>query len=200
MHIGKIFNQGFASRAAGLVVAIGLSIGFTTGYSDPAVSQTALLPVKIGYYASSASSVPIYVADAKALFAKNGLKADLVLLASGSAAGTALLADGIDIALLGIEEMGPMSARGEPVRAILGNWAIVGEAVMGRSDVSWPHAKDGYPAVMQDIKGKTIGITGPNSLTDYVIKSLLVGANYQTTDVNIVAIGGPGNALAAFAA
>ena len=156
------------------------------------------LTVKLGYYASSASSIPTYVAAAKGIFAKHGLNVELVLFASGSAAGTALLANGIDAAPLGIEEIAPMTARGEPVKAILGNWAIVGESIMGRADLSWPRAKAGYPAVMQDLKGKTIGITGPNSLTDYTLKNLLAGAGMLPSDVNSVAVGGPANALAAF--
>lgn len=163
-------------------------------------AQAQQLPVKMAYYASSASSIPMYVAQAKGIFAKHGIAMEMVLFASGSAAGTALLADGVDIAPLGIEEMAPMSARGEPVKAILGNWSIIGLSVMGRSDVNWPSLKQGYPAVMQDLKGKTIGITGPNSLTDYALKTLLVGAGLKVSDVNIVAIGGPANALAAFSA
>ena len=163
-------------------------------------AQGGALPVRIAYYASSSSSIPIYVAQAKGFFAQHGIAAELVQFASGSAAGTALLAGAVDIAPLGVEEMAPMSARGESVKAILGNWAVVGTSIMARSDEDWPSQKQGYPAVMHDLKGKTIGITGPNSLSDYALRSLLADTGMKASDINIVPVGGAATALAAFTA
>ncbi len=63
-----------------------------------------------------------------------------------------------------------------------------------RNDLSLPHLNDGYPAVMQDLKGLRIGVTARGAATEIMTRALLGGAGLDPDSVTYVAVGSPATA------
>ena len=72
-------------------------------------------------------------------------------------------------------------------------------AVSVRNDVALPHRKDGYPAMMQDFKGKKIGVAARGTSSEKYFNKMLGEVGLKPEDVTYVAIGNPVTGYAALA-
>lgn len=70
---------------------------------------------------------------------------------------------------------------------------------MASASLETPNASKGYPAVMQDFKGKRIGVTARGSGAEFQLVEMLKGAGMKAEDVTIVAVGAPNTAFPAIA-
>ena len=71
--------------------------------------------------------------------------------------------------------------------------------LMAGAALDTPNAAKGYPAVMQDFKGRKIGVTARGSAAEFQLVDLLKGAGLKSDDVTIVAVGAPNTAFPAIA-
>jgi NitT/TauT family transport system substrate-binding protein len=82
------------------------------------------------------------------------------------------------------------ASKGAPIKIIGCNWAIQQMTFWGTAKIT----------SLQDLKGKTIGISSPGSAPDLFMRAALVSAGVQPGSVTFVAAGGPADLLHAIAA
>lgn len=159
-----------------------------SGGTTPAAGDVTT--VRMTSFAGSFASLSVYVANRKGYFTAHGIKPDLVTVTSGSAAAQAMLSGSADMANMAIFEVLTADSKGEDVKYIVGAaTSTLGEFVV-RSDIALPHEKDGYPGVIQDLKGKKIAVSAKGSATYYGLTYTLQQAGLDPDkDVQIV-VGG----------
>lgn len=89
----------FRHRGKGFLVMLSCLMFFLLG----ACQQEKLTEVRVGEVTRSIFYAPLYVAIEEGFFEEEGLKVDLRTIAGGDKTMTALLSDGIDVALVGSE-------------------------------------------------------------------------------------------------
>lgn len=141
----------------------------------------------------------VRVANANGLCEKQGLKCELRTIPQAPLGLQTMLAGDIDVAYGPPEVLIQAMNKGADLK-VLGNGAR--EPVfflMASSALDTPNAAKGYPAVMQDFKGKKVGVTARGSAAEFQLVSMLKDAGMKAEDVTIVAVGAPNTAFPAIA-
>lgn len=160
---------------------------------SPSWSQT---PLRIQDYPGLGNFL-VRVANANGLCEKHGVKCELRTIPQAPLGMQTLLSGDIDIAFPPPEVMIQAVNKGAELK-VLGSGAR--EPVfflMAGAGLETPNAAKGYPAVMQDFKGKKIGVTARGSGAEFQLVELLKGAGMKVDDVTIVAVGAPNTAFPA---
>lgn len=189
----------FRRRAVPLAaVAIAASVAFAGCSSSSSSSAGATstggsaAPVKVSItsFTGSFASLSVYVADKKGFFTAHGIDPDFINVSSGSAAMQAMLSGSANMANVAIFESLTAASQGESVKYIVGAaTGAFGELVIG-SNVKLPHESEGFPAVLQDLKGMKIGVSSKGSATYYALVYALEEAGLNPSkDVSIVPAG-----------
>ncbi len=189
-----------ARRRAAVAVAAVLAVGITlAGCSSSSPSPTAsssgktasaAQKVSITSFTGSFASLSVYVANRKGFFTAHGIDPSFVNVSSGSAAMQAMLSGSADMANVAIFEALTAVSKGEGVKYVVGAaTGAIGELVVGKN-VKLPHESDGFPAVLQDLKGMKIGVSSKGSATYYALTYALQQAGLNPEkDVTIVPAG-----------
>jgi NitT/TauT family transport system substrate-binding protein len=154
-------------------------------------------PAKVGFYPGSLVSFPAFVAQEQGFFKANGLDVSLVPIPDGPAMTAAVVSDSIQFGNNAHDNLTAAVSKGLPVKAIVGNTVALPYALIVRSDKPLPHRKDGYPNVMEDLKGSNVGIVARGVSTHYLTERLITGAGMKSSDVTYLAVGLPASARAA---
>jgi NitT/TauT family transport system substrate-binding protein len=139
----------------------------------------------------------VRVANANGLCEKHGVKCELRTIPQAPLGMQTLLAGDIDVAFAPPEVLIQAVNKGADVK-VLGSGAR--EPVfflMAGAQLDTPSAGKGYPAIMQDFKGKKIGVTARGSGAEFQLVEMLKGAGMKADDVTIVAVGAPNTAFPA---
>jgi NitT/TauT family transport system substrate-binding protein len=177
--------------ATAALVALTAACG---GSPAPAASASGSgsgpVPVTMTSFNGSFASLSVYVANRKGFFAQHGIAPNFVTVTSGSAAMQAMLSGSAEMANVAIFEALTAAAKGEDVKYLVGAaTGSFGELVVGKN-VQLAHESAGYPAVIQDLKGKKIGVSSKGSATYYGLAYVLQQAGLNPdTDVTIVPAG-----------
>jgi NitT/TauT family transport system substrate-binding protein len=174
-----------------------LSSSLATVLVCAASAHAADAPVKVGFYPGSMVSFPAYVAQEQGFFKKKGLDVSLVPIPDGSAMTAAIVSGSLDFGMNAQDNLAAAVSKGLPVRAVVGNTVALPYALIVRSDKPLPHLKDGYPKVMEDLKGANVGIVARGVSTHYLTERLVTGAGLKSSDVTYLAVGLPASARAA---
>jgi ABC-type nitrate/sulfonate/bicarbonate transport system substrate-binding protein len=158
------------------------------------------MAVSITQFATSFASLPEYVANRKGFFSDNGLKATMVQVANGTAASQAVLSGSADMSTNSIYEILAAHQKGQPLQYIAGGVAGGFGEIVTAPGQTLPHAKEGFPGVVQDLKGKRVGVSSIGAGTYYELTFLLDKAGMTPSDVTIVAAGALPAQLAALQA
>lgn len=130
------------------------------------------------------------VAVDKGYCAKNGIQCTLTTIPAAPLGVQTLMAGGIEVALPPSEVAIQSVARGADLKIVGGMFnaspfmLIVGPGLLASAD-------KGYPAIMQDLKGKKIGVTSRGAGPEFQVKTLLRQAGLKEDDVTFVAVGSP---------
>ena len=147
----------------------------------PRVSGAADLEgVNVGFGSISGNQAPLWLAKERRLFEKQGLEVELVYIPGGPRALMALL--GGSIQFLNYSAIPTMTA------ALRGAEAVILGSSINRPDHSLI-VKPGIRSV-QDLRGKTIGLSSLGSLTDILLTGALRLNGLSEREVKIVAVGG----------
>jgi NitT/TauT family transport system substrate-binding protein len=147
-------------------------------------------PVKLALPVSSLESMPIYVAQEKGFFKKHGVEVDVITSRGGGEAMKAYIAGEVNIVATGFPEVGLMRARGVDVALFFAQMSRTPFALIGRKDL-------GLKSVA-DLKGKTVAVTSPGSLTANLARYFVKQAGLDPDkDVSLVSVGGGGEILGA---
>ncbi len=137
------------------------------------------------------------IAIAQKFCEKNGIKCEARTIPAAPLGLQTLLAGDIDVSFGPPEVVVQAANRGAEL-SIVGNGArgSIFFLVAG-NHVETPNAAKRYPGVMQDLKGKKVGVTSRGSAAEFQLIDLLKGAGLNATDVTLVAVGAPNTALPA---
>lgn len=157
-------------------------------------------PIRVMVYNGAYTSLPVQIAKDLGFYRKYNLEAELVVVNSGPAGVAALLGGSLDFIEPPTDQIIENVVKGTDLRIVVGNEVKNFYKVIVANSVQLPHGKEGYPAVMQDLKGLRIGVNALGATTHLMSNALFKGANIDPTSVNYVADGSSNTALAAWQA
>jgi len=138
-----------------------------------------LEPLNVSYASVTGSRIPLWIAKDAGLFEKYGLHVNLVVIAAGNAAIGALA--GGDVEILGAPGTTTVvsAAKGLP-------FVIIG--TFGPAD--WKLAAHPSIRSIQELRGKTVGISRPGTTIEFATKRALIKLGFTPgKDINILATG-----------
>lgn len=140
-----------------------------------------LMRVMLGYCAISPESMAVWVADERGFFRKYGLDAVLVFLAGNAPVGQAMMAGEVHLAICGASGVIASAAHG-------GDLVFVAGLVNHLNFKLWTRAASPITRV-QDLKGKTVGISSLGSTTHVLGRLILEEHNLSPREVTFRALG-----------
>jgi NitT/TauT family transport system substrate-binding protein len=139
----------------------------------------------------------IRVAISKGYCEKYGIKCELQVIPSGPLGAQALVAKTIEAGFLNADNIAPAILRGAKMKMVVGGASSnTANAIVGLH-VDAPNAGKPFPAFMQDMKGKKIGVPARGSSMEGTARWMLTKAGISPDDVTFVAVGAPNTAYGA---
>ncbi len=146
--------------------------------------------VKIALPVASLESLPIYIAQTNGLFKKHNVDVDVITSRGGGEAMKAYISGDVQIVATGFPEVGLMRAHNVDVELFFAQTSRVPFAMIGRKDLDLKS--------VADLKGKTIAVTSPGTLTANLARYFVKEAGLDPDkDVSLVSVGGGGEILGA---
>jgi len=173
-----------------------LAAVFALAHASPAMAQGKGETVKFQDYPGIGNML-VRVAISKGYCDKYGIKCVAQSIPSGPLGAQAMLAKSIDSALIPAEIMVGAINKGAKMKMVVGGAVSNVSALIGGNHVPQPNADKGWPAFMQDLKGRKIGVTARGSLMETTTTWMLLKAGMKAEDVTFVAVGGPNTAYGA---
>lgn len=165
----------------GMLIAAGVA---------PAAAQGKGETVRFHSYGPGTNML-IDVAMAKGYCEKHGIVCQTQVIANGPLGAQALIAKNIEVGYFPVEVLVNAALKGAALKAIVaGATRNSFELVVGK-DLATPNADKGYPAFMQDLKGKKIGVTARGSGAEIQFRFLAQKAGISPDDFTYVAVGAP---------
>jgi NitT/TauT family transport system substrate-binding protein len=153
--------------------------------------------VKIQEWPGDIYNLVPWIADSEGLFRKHCLDVKFVPLVGGPPAISALVSGALDFVNQAPDvNMRPRS-KGVDVRMTSNMYAGHWSALMAGNQTVFPHVKDGYPALMQDLVGKKIGVTVLGGSTEAYMRSAFEETGLSGSSATYVAVGGLATAVPA---
>lgn len=147
--------------------------------------------VGIQNYASTTGNMHAIIAKEKGFCEKYNFKCEIKILNSTSLGLQALVGKSIDFTHSSADLVGAAVVAGAEV-------VIVGTAIPAnvlsisvRKDVPMPSRDKSYPAIMNDFRGKRIGVAARGSSNEKYFNAMLKDAGLKPEDVTYVAVGAP---------
>lgn len=137
------------------------------------------------------------VAVANKYCEKYGIRCELTSVNTAPIAMQTLLSGGFEVAYVPPEVAIQAAAKGAQLKAIGGGHILPPFFLIARDDLELPELAKGYPAVMQDFRGKKIGVSGRGAGPEFYLVELLKGAGMTRDDISIIVVGQPPTAYAA---
>ena len=175
---------------------ISLIAVLTLAFAGPVAGQGKGESVKFQDYPGIGNML-VRVAISKGYCDKYGIKCAVQPIPSGPLGAQAMLAKSIDSALIPAEIMVGAINKGAKMKMVTGGAVSNVAALIGGNHVPQPNAGKAWPAFMQDLKGRKIGVTARGSLMETATTWMLLKAGMNAEDVTFVAVGGPNTAYGA---
>ncbi|MGE3620630.1 MAG: ABC transporter substrate-binding protein [Acidimicrobiia bacterium] len=143
--------------------------------------------------------LPVFVADSEGFFEENGIELTITEVPGGPAAATALLAGDADVMINAPDSVLLAHEQGQPLK-IIGALTVRGvNTILVQEDFPTPNLAAGYPEVMKDLEGSTVGVTQLGSAAENFFRLLATDAGMDPdADFTFVAVGLANTALPAF--
>lgn len=142
----------------------------------------------------------VRVARSKGWCTSAGIACELKQIPAAPLGLQALIGNSIDVSLTPVEVVASATLRGAKLRTVAGSAVSNIFQIDAASALQLPNEAKGYPAVMQDFKGRKIGVVARGSATESFFSWLMQQAGHQAGDVTYVAVGAPNTAFAALRA
>lgn len=143
----------------------------------------------MAYATQTATSLPIFIARDAGMFKSRGINADITYSRDGATAIAALVGGDMQFIVVGDPNLSNAVLQGADVEWLAWPAHIVQIAVVGQAGIK----------SLSDLKGKSVGVTSAGSTTDLFVQALLRKNGLEPKrDVNVVAVGGSAEAMAAF--
>jgi NitT/TauT family transport system substrate-binding protein len=155
------------------------------GIPAPARAQSASGSLTLALTGRTASAWPTYIATELGLFTTAGVNVDVVV-AGSSASGTQQLAAGsADVADVSATQIVQAIAGGAPIKAVFDRTRSAPYYLFGKKGVT----------SLQQLKGKTMIIGGPNDITRIFTDTIMRNAGLDPDSVAYVYAGGAANGM-----
>lgn len=174
------FGRAFLFVAAVIVTAVSFGAPAARAQSVP----TSLTIVQT---TRSVQDWPLDVADKMGFFAANGLKIDVVVAGSSAAVAQQLAAGSAEIGTVSTTQVVEAILGGAPLVQVLKNVVTTPYTVVGRKGIT----------SIEQLRGKTIMIGGPNDITRPFIDKLLAAHGLKPGDYTYTYAGAPATRYAA---
>lgn len=185
-----------AVRSMGAVLA---ALAVMAGLA-PAASPAADLPVLRFQDYPGHGNLLIRVARSKGWCQAAGIQCELKPIPAAPLGLQALIGGSIDVAQAPIEVVAAAVQRGSKLRTVVGSAVSNIFQVDVAMALPMPNLAKGYPALMQDLKGRKVGVVARGSATESYFAFLLQNAGLKADDVTYLAVGAPNTAFAALRA
>jgi len=195
-QVGIKLGTGRSPRAMWLVwfaaigsVVLTVSCGKSAGVTSKNGVETP--HINIGLISTTATYLPLYVAQDEGFFANEGLQVDLLSFRGGSDLIKALVAGSIDVGVVSLAEVSAGIDAGQPLKAFYGGFNVPAFSWYAVASVK----------TIAGAKGKRFGVTQFGSSTDFLTRYALVANGLDPEkDVQIVQGGDSPTRLAAMKA
>jgi len=149
--------------------------------------------VRLGLPVDSFDFLPIYIAQERGFFTEEKVDAEVTVLRGGGGLIQALVAGEIDLGMAGVMELSLLRDKGVDVRLVMTTMDVPAFSVVARRELNWKR--------MADLKGGSLGVTSPGSLT-YALATYFVTQAGLTPqrDVTLLFLGGGGEMIGALKA
>lgn len=155
----------------------------------PIHAQPAQEKITIGLLPALMINLPVWVGQEKGYFEEKNLTLDMQTIAGGGAQILAALVGGsVDLSYASIQQIALSQANGQALQMVVGNHTKLPYALVVQNDGP-PAPNTRYPQVMQDLRGKRIGISSLGSDSHLKLLALLRGAGMTDKDVTIMQAG-----------
>jgi ABC-type nitrate/sulfonate/bicarbonate transport system substrate-binding protein len=182
----------------------GLTLVLSTVFLNVSGTSTAraatcanMMDAKIQEWTGDIINLVPWVAQDQGIFSKHCVNVTFVPLVSGPGSYAAMVSGTIAFANGAMDGIMRSRVQGVDLRMIGNMYAAQWSALVGRNGLDLPHAKDGYPDIMQDLVGKKIGVTVLGGTTEAYVRSSFEGAGLSASSATFVAVGGVGTAVPA---
>lgn len=175
-----------------------LAAAATAAFVAPASAEDTRIRVMV--YQGAYTSITPHVARDLGIYKKYGLDAELVTAASGPAGVAAMLGGSIDFAEPPADQVILNVLKGTDLKMVVGNEIRNFYSLIVRDKKSLPNADKGYPDVIRDLKGKTIGVNALGATTHLMMNAILIDVGMSPNDVTYLAVGSATTSLAAWQA
>jgi NitT/TauT family transport system substrate-binding protein len=149
--------------------------------------------VNVGQSILTLSNAGMYVAIEKGFYKERNVTFTLTTLQSGSTATQAIASGSVDFVSAGSFDVATAVSKGVPLQAFVANSGITLEICASKKLAQSKNLSTSSQLsdIMAALKGGTVGITGPNSAPDLVLRYMLQkhGKLKPDTDVKIVSLG-----------
>lgn len=159
------------------------------------LAQAQNTEVKFQDYPSSGGNMLVRVAIAKGYCEKYGIKCSLQTIASAPLGLQVMTAKSIDVSMTPLPVQISAVQKGAKVKAIAGALVDNVGVLVVRNNATGPNADKGFPAFMQDFKGKKVGVTARGGSAELQFLFMMEKAGLSADDVTMVAVGGPNTAI-----
>lgn len=177
----------------------GSSTQDSAGSEADAAEPQELTPLAIQTYPGIWTNALVWVALDQGFYEEEGLDVSAIDVGSGPQGIAALQSGSIQLAQSTSDNLVVSLEKGMDLRVVTGNFGQI-YTLMAAADADLPNYEKGYPESVQDLKGKSIGITAPGASTDMLAQVTVQDAGLATPDVDFVAVGGTSGQIAALEA
>jgi NitT/TauT family transport system substrate-binding protein len=151
------------------------------------VSGQTLKPIVLGYTTRTATDWPEYVGEKAGFFTANGIKSDVVIVGSASAVAQQLIAGALNVGETSMTQLIAAVENGAPLTAVAVLFSTAPYWVLGRKPIS----------SIEQLKGKTIVVGGPNDITRIFMDAVLERHGLRPDDYTLTYLGTTGERYAA---
>jgi NitT/TauT family transport system substrate-binding protein len=180
---------------AASAIVLATSLGQAAAQTPRANGET----LGIQNYASTTGNMHAIIAKEKGFCEKYNFKCEIRAINSTSLGLQALVGKTIDITQGGADLVGAAVAAGAEVVIVGTSLPANILSISVRNDVPMPSREKGYPGIMNDLKGKRIGVSARGSSSEKYFNAMLKDAGLKPGDVTYVAVGAPSTTYSALA-
>ncbi|MBI4321150.1 MAG: ABC transporter substrate-binding protein [Chloroflexi bacterium] len=177
------------AKSIGILLALGTLVAFNA-CGLPAGAPKTLTKLTVGYTAAAAAHVPTWMAKDAGLFEKYGLDVEIIYTAGTKGAASVVSGDA-QIVDGAAEHVVSANLAGADLVVVSSAFKALQQYLYTSKEIN----------NVQDLKGKTVGITRSGTVTDFAMRWHLQRAGLvPRTDVAILETGGGAESLAALQA
>src|SRR3954464_6497301 len=184
---GTRFREENAMRI-GLFRSTVACLALALGATSPAAAAE-LIPFKIGISAPVVTIFPVWMGEAGGFYEKEGIKAEVINMEGGTRGLQVLLSGEIDAMHVGMAPVVLANKQGADLRLVTSTCNTIPITMFSKTALG-----------MDNLKGKTFGISTFGSETDIAISILLKRLGLTRQDITVAQIGGSSQRFAALIA